>query len=186
MAVRAGGAGVVGVSRGVALALRAHAPRHARGRRGRRRRDQRRRGRPGREAARSARRRGLRAGPRPGPDGRCAARFASPGPGPVLGRIPAIGEMASHLPAWGDDGRKADSAIKEGARPKARPSSDQTIHECRHGPERPRPQAAGPKRPRSGRLIDHEVKLDRFKRERLAFVVTSEHEPGQSAHTEDQ
>ena len=31
--------------------------------------------------------------------GRCAARFASPGPAPVLGLTSSIGEMASHLPA---------------------------------------------------------------------------------------
>jgi hypothetical protein len=76
--------------------------------------------------------------------GRCAARFASPGPAPVLGPSSSIGEMASHIPARGEDERKADAPIEEGARPKARPTvailEHQDLapigHECRHGPAR--------------------------------------------------
>lgn len=62
-------------------------------------------------------RRGLRARPHPGPS--AAARLASRAldPAPVLGLSSAVGEMASHLPAWEDDGHQKTI----GARPKARP-----------------------------------------------------------------
>ncbi len=85
-------------------------------------------------------RRGLRAGPGPGPDGRCAARSASPGHDPVLGPSSSIEEMASHLHAGETTMETEDD---RGAPESAPRRSDQIIHECRHGPERPeRPPTA--------------------------------------------
>ncbi len=73
--------------------------------------------------------------------GRCAARFVSPVSGPVLGSSSFIGEMASRLPAWEDDEERPEE--DRGAPESAPRRSDQSIHECRHGPERPtRPRVA--------------------------------------------
>jgi len=45
-------------------------------------------------------------------------------------------------PVGSDLGRETDPTGGKGARPKARPPLGQTIHECRHGPTRPRSSAS--------------------------------------------
>ena len=77
---------------------------------------------------------------RPGPTGRCAARFASPGPAPVLGLLSSIGEMASHLPARGDDDRRRGREDQRGA-PSGAPRVPYT-RQSRPDPGRSRPRAA--------------------------------------------
>ncbi len=136
--VRAGGAGDEGVSRGDAVALRARPAPRTKTRTTR---------------AMTGARSGAHRAP-PWPAGRVASRAPRPQRGslrepwtrPVLGPSSSIGEMASHLPAWGDDEKHPE---KDRGAPESAPRrSDQTIHECRHGPERPGPERPEWTRPR--------------------------------------